>query len=441
MHRRARFSRFPFDPARLSFFYGWPVLLAGTLGMVMSAPGQTVGVSVFTDFLMMELGIGRSALSLTYLVGTIASAVTLAYTGRFYDRFGGRLVATTAAFGLTATLFLLTLLPTLVGGGRVPQVITFITTAAAFWMLRYSGQGMLTLASRNMVMEWFDRRRGMANAVMGISISFGFSVAPRVFESLIGGEGDWRGAWRMIAAATFLFAVLAFVFYRDRPEDHGMKPDGPLSAPTTGAHAETVAGEDFTLSEARRTYAFWVFAGALFLAGLLLTAYTFHIVSIFSDAGMSRSVAVSVFLPAAIVAVVVEFIGSWLSDYLRLKYLAVVQLVGCTILSASLGISTGGIWYLGVVIGHGFMQGMFGVLSNVTWPRFFGRRHLGAIAGFATSLTVFGTAIGPALFSVLRDMSGYYAPAARITGIIALILIALVLRADRPAAPKRHGGG
>jgi len=400
--------------------------------MVMSAPGQTVGVSVFTDFLLVELGIGRSTLSLTYLVGTIASAITLAYTGGLYDRFGGRLVATAAAFGLAATLVLLTVLPNVLVGGRVHVGVVFVVTSLAFWLLRYSGQGMLTLASRNMVMEWFNRRRGMANAVMGISISFGFSVAPRVFEWLIGADGDWRGAWRTIALASVLFGIIAILLYRDRPEDHGMKPDGPLAGPRIRGHAETVEGADFTLSEARGTYAFWVFAGTLFIAGLLLTAYTFHIVSIFADAGLGRSVAVGVFLPAAIVAVVAEFIGSWLSDFIRLKYLAIVQLTGCVVLSASLGVAADGVWYTGVIVGHGLMQGMFGVLSNVTWPRFYGRRHLGAIAGFASSVTVLGTALGPALFSLLRDLRGSYATAAQLTGIVAIILIILAVRADRP---------
>lgn len=36
----------PFDPAKLPFFYGWGVVAMGTLGMIASAPGQTVGVSV-----------------------------------------------------------------------------------------------------------------------------------------------------------------------------------------------------------------------------------------------------------------------------------------------------------------------------------------------------------------------------------------------------------
>ena len=421
---------FPFDPRRIPFFYGWIVLGAGTLGMIMSVPGQTVGVSVFTDFLLDDLGLSRSSLSLAYLIGTIASALSLGAAGVLYDRHGGRRVAVSAALAMAVVLVYLSILPSL---AAARPVLGFVAVTLGFWGLRFSGQGMLTLASRNMVMEWFDRRRGMANAVMGISISFGFSAAPRAFEAVIGPDGEWQRAWQLISLIVVAFAVLAMVFYRDRPEDHGMVPDGPMATSAGRTHAETAPGRAFTLPEARRTYTFWVFAATLLLAGLLLTAYTFHIVSIFGDAGMSRRQAVGIFLPAAAVAVVVEFAGSWLSDYIKLKYLAMVQLAGAFVLSLSLAGLNGGAPVAGVIVGHGFMQGMFGILSNVTWPRFFGRRHLGAIAGFATAITVAGTAVGPALFSGVRDLTGTYSAAALGTAAVAVVLLVLMTRADRPA--------
>ena len=59
----------------------------------------------------------------------------------------------------------------------------------------------------------------------------------------------------------------------------------------------------------------------------MVTAYTFHVVSIFGDAGMPRSRAVAIFFPASIVAVSIQSVGSWLSDRLKLKYFCSVQLV------------------------------------------------------------------------------------------------------------------
>jgi sugar phosphate permease len=311
-------------------------------------------------------------------------------------------------------------------------VAAFAVMAAGFFLLRFSGQGMLTLASRNMVMEWYDRRRGLANAVMGVSISFGFSYAPRLFDDLIRAS-SWRLAWREIAVATALFALLAFIFYRDTPEAHGMKPDGPLGEKRRENHPESATGRDFTLPEARKTYAFWVFSASLFMSGLVITAYTFHIVSIFGDAGMDRARAVGVFLPAAVVAVVVEFSGSSLSDYVKLKYLLMVQLVGLAVLTTSIALLAPGLPVLGAIVGQGLMQGVFGILSNVTWPRFYGRAHLGAISGFVLALTVFGTAVGPYVFSLGRDVVGTYgAPALVCTGIGVLLFIGAT-KAERPA--------
>lgn len=425
-----RIRNFPFNPGKVPFFYGWSILAFGTLGMVMSSPGQTIGVSVFTDFLISELGLSRTLLSLAYLVGTVGSAFLLAQAGKLYDHFGGRLVASSAGLVLALVLVGLTVTPAIAGflGG---PVMGFVVISLGFFLLRFSGQGMLTLGSRNMVMEWFDERRGLANAVMGISISFGFSYAPRVFDDLIQAFG-WQGAWRAVAAAVAVFAVLAFVFYRDTPEAHGFQPDGPLRGKSRKTHAEAASGRPFTLTEARRTYAFWVFALTLFMAGLVVTAYTFHIVSIFSEAGMSRAEAVGVFLPAAVVAVIFEFLGSYLSDYIRLKYLAMLQLFGLMILTVSIALLRPGITVLGVILGQGVMQGMFGILSNVTWPRFFGRPHLGAISGFAMALTVAGTAVGPYIYSFGRDITGGYAAPAFLCTAIGLLLFFGALKADRP---------
>lgn len=430
---------FPFNPSRFPFFYGWIVLAVGTAGMVMSAPGQTVGVSAFTDSLLDALDLTRSQLSFAYLIGTLGSAFLLSRAGRVYDRRGARFVGTVAAFGLAATLVLMSLTAGITAGlaAALPFIpsaaVAFVVITVGFFLLRFSGQGVLTLASRNMVMEWFERRRGLANAIMGISISFGFSYAPRIFDGLVIRHG-WQGAWRWIALVIALFAVFVWLTFRDTPEAHGLKPDGKAIPARAAHHPETVTDVSFTLAQARRTYAFWIFALSLFLGSLVLTAYTFHIVSIFGTEGFTRSEAVAVFFPASIVAVAVQTFGSWLSDRIKLKYLCAVQVAGIALLCLGLLVLGRG-WPVGVVVaGAGIMQGVFGITSNVTWPRFYGRKHLGAISGFASALAVAGSAVGPYLFSLGRDISGNYDLAVIACGIIAVVLLVGSFRADRPEA-------
>ncbi|QDS94529.1 Major Facilitator Superfamily protein [Roseimaritima multifibrata] len=437
LHQRPRFINFPFDPNRLPFFYGTVVLVCGTLGVLASAPGQTVGVSVFTDFLIEAHHLSRSWISFAYFVGTIASAFLITRAGRWYDRFGGRWVSAGSAAMLAVVLTGMSFSVGIadVAASFLPQnystYASFVVLTLGFFAMRFFGQGMLTLSSRNMVLEWFEQRRGMALAFIGISVAFGFSITPPFFEWLIQ-RGGWSWAWQAIAAMVAAFAVIAVCLGRARPEDHNLTPDGPFAKENRKTHAETLSGRQFTLSEARRTYSFWVFTFSVGLSGLVLTAFSFHVVSIFGDGGMQRSQAVAIFVPAACVSVVVEFVGSWFSDFVKLKYLAMVQLVGILTLSLSLSFLQSGPTVYLVVLGMGLMQGMFGIISAATWPRFYGRKHLGAISGFSTSIVVAGTAVGPYLFSLAHDQFGTYRPATLLCAVLAIILLALSPRADRP---------
>ena len=66
---------FPFQPARVPFFYGWVIVAAASVGIAFSIPGQTMGFSVFTNTLMIELGLTRVQLSTAYCIGTVLSGL------------------------------------------------------------------------------------------------------------------------------------------------------------------------------------------------------------------------------------------------------------------------------------------------------------------------------------------------------------------------------
>ena len=83
-----------------------------------------------------------------------------------------------------------------------------------------------------------------------------------------------------------------------------------------------------------------------------------------------------------------------------------------------------------IILGNGIASGLFGVLSAVTWPRFFGTKFLGAITGYNMSWIVAGSALGPYMFSFINDSFGNYEWAGIISLLLALILFALSFKAD-----------
>jgi MFS family permease len=429
---------FPFHPKKLPFFYGWVILFAGIIGVLMSVPGQTIGVSVFTDYLIQALPLNRDNLSLTYLLGTVSSGFLIGRAGRLYDKYGGRYLGIFTGAFLGLVLFYLSnveyitrFFNGLFGAQSGNIAIAFIVMVAGFFLLRFFGQGLLTMLSRNIVMKWFEEKRGLVNTILAASISIGFSYAPRLFDDMIE-QFTWQGAWQVMAIIIGVgFVLFAFVFFRDNPQECGLKPDGSLASKNKHYKDKQIVLKEFDLPEARRTYSFWIFNLTLAMNALFVTAFTFHVVDIFEKASYTRDQAVNIFLPAAVIAFVLNLIFSPLSDYIKLKYILLIELLG--LLASMLAIfflKNVGYMYYVIIAGQGISQGMFGIVSAVTWPRFFGVRHLGAITGYVMGWTVVGSAIGPYFFSLSLKYLGNYAWAAGFCFIVTAILFIMGFRAD-----------
>ncbi len=354
------------------------------------------------------------------------------------------MVAAAAALGLGVVLIFLQTVDNFTYrlSGIVPflpySTIAFVAITVGFFGIRFLGQGIMTMSSRNMVMKWFKRKRGLVNVILGISMSFGFTSSPRLLEQLIRSFG-WRGAWRFMGLIVGVgFFLIVLVFFRDNPQACGLEPDGPLAkigpkkSVSTKDELPIEAGEDYTLREARRTYPFWLFCLSLTLSSLTITALTFHVVSIFQTAGMGREVAVQIFLPSAVVAVVLQVIGSTLSDYIELKWFLHLQLFGMLLVLGALGFLHRGAPVWMIIIGYGMISGMFGILSTIPWPNYYGLKHLGAISGLVMAFQVAGSAAGPYLFSLSFTLSGRYSTAAFISFAAAFILFLGSFRVKKP---------
>lgn len=439
------FPNIPFKPAAWPFFYGWFILIASAVGIVCSVPGQTMGVSAFTDPLIASLAIDRTMLSVAYMVGTIGSAFLLTWGGRLYDAYGARATGCGAALFLGFVLLYLSKVDVLSAGVaglfgfEANPWSSFAVLAPGFLLLRFSGQGMLTMVSRNMLMKWFDHRRGLANGVMAIVVPVAFSMSPLLLHKLIQAV-SWRGAWFALGCTSSTLLVLfILVFYRDNPEACGLVPDGGFQAKPGDPRHDPV--RDWTLKQARRTRVFWVYNLAISLHALYITAQTFHVVSIFDGAGIGESMAYATLIPASVLTVVVGFVTGWISDHIRLSYLLGVLLGGMAVsMSGILLLSVSTIaGVVMIIVGNGIGGGTFGLLAAVTWPRFFGRAHLGAISGFQMSWAVGFSAGGPFLFGLSHRFFGdYRIGVAACLGFLGILAWQAIVMAPPPKAPPEH---
>ncbi len=434
---KQQWNNIPFNPLKSPIFYGWIILFASIIGVLASAPGQTMGVSTFTDYLIENIKISRNQISTAYMIGTICSSLLLTWAGRQYDKFGARWTAIAAAFILAVALLLLSQSDRILGVFAVDYTsmaynsVAILLLIFLFFLLRFSGQGVLTMTSRNMLMKWFVARRGFANGIMSVFVALGFSIAPLTFDGLIQ-ETSWRLAWVIMAGFLGIgFTLFAFLLFRDNPEDSGLIPDGEKHRHRE--HKVTIRPfQEFNLGEARSKLVFWLYVIPLAINAFYITGFTFHLISIFEVADMDREKALAIFIPISFLSVGISFIGGWISDRIKLKYLLYFFLSGELIALLSLANLNEGIFYYGFILGHGMVNGLFNVLMSVTWPRFYGRKHLGSITGFVMSVTVFSSALAPVFYSLSYSWLGNYSYASFSLAFIVLILLVLSYKGNNP---------
>lgn len=406
----------PFRPGRTPVHYGWVVAIAATIGVACSVPGQTIGVGVFTDSLIEAVGLPRTLISICYMVGTLCSGFLVAPMGRWLDRRGIRFGAVASALGLGVGLVYLSQVDRLIPGlassedtFAVAARMCFVTLG--FFLIRFFGQGLMTLASRNMIAKWFDNLRGRVTAVSGVFASFLFSLTPLLFDGMIRSWG-WREAWLVLAGISGLcFGLFALLLFRDNPEECDLTLDaGKKIHPGKKVNRDNLIAHEFTRSEALKTYGFWIFNAAVSFQGFFITGYTFHIVSIASDIGIERDAALGAFLPAAMIAVGVSIFTGWLIDRTLMKYGLNIFAAGITLIPASLILSPAEGSYFLLIVGLALSQGAFAPVIGTVWARYFGREHLGAISGINMSSMVLSSALGPIVFSLSYDFLGGYRP-------------------------------
>ena len=425
----------PFSPKRLPFFYGWWVLLFSTLGMLVSIPGQTIGVSAFTESLISATGLTRSQLAQAYFWGTLASGLLMPYGGKLYDRYGARRLMVYSCFGLGFTLIGLSYihLPVAAAMAQWQQTwLAIVVMGAGFFALRFTGQGMVTVTSRNMLAKWFERRRGLVGGISGVAIALGFGMAPTVLSAGVDQWG-WRELWLgMGVVIATVMAAVGYLFFRDNPEECGLLMDG--DQPSGDEHeAPTVAERCYDWDYARRSAAFWSVTLVLSVHGMVVTGITFHIVDLGASQGLSKAASLAIFIPQTIISTVLGLAVGYLADRVNMKWLVITMAVGQFIAYAAFAHLDSTLGYWMAVIGMGLSGGCFGPIANVAMPYYFGRKHIGDLSGKVMSAMVIGSAFGPYVLAKSREWLGSYDASLYLSLVFPVLVMLIALRAKRPA--------
>ncbi len=398
-------------------FHGWVVVAVCSLVVFATGPGQSHLIGLFFEPISNELGLSRTALALAYGLATLCAALLLPRLGRLVDAKGPVVVLGVLAFGLGLACLLFS------------QASGWIALALGFAALRFLSQGGLTLASANLVVRWFRRRRGFALGLMTLGFPISVALHAPLAQALIDGVG-WRQSWLWLGLATWLLLLPVIVLLlHNQPEDVGLNPDG--DARPAGDTQATLAGE--SLAEVLRTPAFYVIAATLCSHSMLLTALHVENTGILAAHGLDRQTAANMFVVTGLVAAAGMPVVGWLLDRVATKTMLLTApvIMASALLAPTFVTGTGG------AVGYAVVFGLANAVSmpfmGYMWPRFFGRRHLGQIQGTGQMIIVIGASLGPLPLGLALDHWGGYDEVLRLlAGLSVLCALAIpFLRAPR----------
>lgn len=380
--------------------------------MCATSPGQTFVISNFTEAIGESLDLDASALAGAYLIGTLSSAASLTHAGRLADRIGPRHMIGVASVGL------------IVAGFALSKAAGFVSLAVAFYLLRFFGQGVLSMATSHALALRFDAKLGSVEGLKGAVFSGAIATAPQIAIALIATHGWREAAWMMPTGAAVVALIAAYVLLDPDPK----APPASHPKESTGDSAEV----SFTLPEARRTRAFWILVFSSVLTGAGLTAVHFLLQPLLGEAGMAEGVAAATFISFASAGFLATLIGGVLVDRIQPARILATGLfflllgMAGTALAPTPVLAHAGMAALG--IGHGFV----GAVAGTTLARFFGKAHHGAIRGASSTAVVAGAAVGPYLASLLAGAVGDYSTAVAVIALACMPMPILAWTLRRP---------
>jgi MFS family permease len=383
-------------------YYGWVIVALSGITFFMSSPGQTYSISVFINEFKNELGYSNTMISSAYSLATILSGLLLIFIGRYVDKIGARKMLIISVLMLaSATIF----------NSFVTNIYMIF---AGFFLLRYFGQGSLTLIPNALIPQWFEKRRALAISISTIGSLLAALIVPALNLYLIkqiGWENAWR-IWSLILAV--LFIPLIFLLAVNKPEDIGLQieNDKDFDKKSIQASLDKIEKESFSLKEAAVTKEFWIVGFISMVPSMFSTGLTFHFYTIMETRSITNETAAIIIGLIAIPAFFTPFIARPIIDKYHPRNVLSITLLMVIVSMVFLTFAvTNKVSAIIFILFYGLSIAVQAVTLNVIWPNFYGRKHLGSIRGAATIFMVLGSALGPLPFGISYDLMGSFNPA------------------------------
>jgi MFS family permease len=394
---------------------GWPIMIVcflGAMTSVIAFPFYVIGPLI--PMFQAHFGWDRTAIVAATAFFQLGLVFGMPLSGKFIDRFGGRIVAL-VSYGMTVLVFI---------------ALANLLDTLDHLRLGYLALGLLcggasTVPFTLLIGKWFVRKRGLALGIALAGTGLASFIAPNLAEA-VGGGGNWRMVLYAVAGFIAIGIPVVLIGYREPTSDAG--------ALNSTSQQPSVPVSDTTWRQLIVDQRFILLGAILVLGGFFISSLVVHFVPLLIDEGLTPKRAAQIASLNGLAMIFGRLTIGWLLDRYSAVWLGtamfMIAALGCLMFVIG-GAAVAPI----TVIAMGFMIGAEIDLLSYLVLRYFKIEDYGLVYGYLYGIYMAGCIASPWIVGFLIDKGGYSLTFIAAAGMFAVIAMMFPLLDKTSAGP------
>ena len=392
------------------------VILFGFIFTFFSSFGQSFFLGLFNPSIRDALSITHGQFGSIYASATLLSSFILVWLGKKIDDINILKFASYVVVLLAISCFLFS------------KISSVIFLFFSIFLMRLSGQGLMSHTASTTISRFFERSRGRALSTTWLGLSLAEFILPLLVIYLLT-IIDWRNIWLTISILIVLvLPIVSLLLVKN------IKLDSREVSSIKDIKIKDI--KQWTRTEVLKDYRFYIVCLSMLAMPSIATGTFVYQSFIVSSKGWGPYVIAQSFMVYSILSVITLFLSGFLIDKFSSRKLLIymnIPLFISTFVLYYFNSPTSSFVFLGLI---GISNGLANVLGSATWAEIYGVKYIGSIKALTTALMVFSTAFGTALFGILIDNNFSIEQIALVSGSYILIAILLLLLIKNKLNPQ-----
>jgi len=358
------------------------VILFGFIFTFFSSFGQSYFLGLFNSSIREALSITHGQFGSIYASATLCSSLLLIWVGKKIDDVNIFKFAFFVTILLSFACFFFS------------KISSVFLLFVAIFLMRFSGQGMMSHTASTTISRYFTRTRGRALSISWFGLSSAEFIMPVLMVYLLT-IIDWKNLWLIFSLTVLIvLPVTSFLLIKNLNLD---------SREASDEDKKDVEIKQWKRREVIKDYRFYIISSNMLAMPWIFTGFAVFQSFVQTSKGWGPYVIAQSFMSYSIFSVLTLFLSGFLIDKFTSRKLLIymnIPLLLSVVVLFFFDTPIVAFIFLGLV---GISNGFANILGSSTWAELYGVKYLGSIKALTTALMVFATAFGTALFGFLID--------------------------------------